>query len=103
MGVSYLVCLGRDPWKELVGALEAEIWVTPSVPEEPVSESDEQMQIEEAHLEEGMASGQPGCRQMSVRPETRHRRWAAHWDDDAVWGDLDADGLRRLKRLLGGA
>jgi hypothetical protein len=99
LGLSYLVCLGRDLWKELIAVVEAETWETAPVADEP---SDEEPQIDEGQPEDDADTGEPGRPEFSVLPETRHRRWAAPWDEDTIWGDPDPEIQRRLKRLLGG-
>jgi hypothetical protein len=100
LGLGYLVCLGRDLWKELVAVVEGEIWGTAPVVEDP---ADEELQIDAAQSEDDTDTNKPGGPELSVRPEARHRRWAAHWDEDTIWGDPDPEIRRRLKRLLGGS
>jgi hypothetical protein len=103
LGVSYLVCLGRDLWKELIAVVEGETWAAAPTAVEPAGEAEGEPEIDEAPSEDLEDADDLGYPRMSVRPETRHRRWAALWDEDAVWGDPDPATRRRLKRLLGGA
>jgi hypothetical protein len=95
--------LGRDLWKELIAVVEGETWAWAPTAVEPVGEAEGEPEIDEAPSEDLEDADDLGYPRMSVRPETRHRRWAALWDEDAVWGDPDPATRRRLKRLLGGA
>ena len=101
-GVSYLVCLGRDLWKELVGVVEAEAWGSSPAVEDPVHEV-AQPPLDEALPEGDDDSGPLGYTRVSIRSEGRYRRWATAWDEDTIWGDPDRETRRRLDRLLGGA
>ena len=103
MGVGYLVCLGRDLWKELVAVVEAQTWAEVPIAAEPATVVEGEPEIGEAPSEDVEDADDVGYPRLSIRPQTRHRRWDAHWDDDAAWGDPDPQIQRRLKRLLGGS
>jgi hypothetical protein len=73
--------LGRDLWKEMIAVVEAETWGTAPAADEP---SDEEPQIDEVGPEDDLDTSEPGRPEVSVLPETRHRRWATPWDEDAT-------------------
>jgi hypothetical protein len=106
LGVSYLVCLGQDLWAELVALVEAE--ALPAVAAEEVlpegaSEAVETEDVQpETCEEEDRYYGSLDLAEIAPS-RARRTRWAAPWQEDDLWGDLDQETRRRLKRLLGGA
>jgi hypothetical protein len=105
LGLSYLVCLGRDLWRELVSVVEAETWSVACIEEDSSDEEGRVPQIDEAQPRD--CDVDIRCHSWldltalpAVRPRQRH--WAMSWDEDVLWGDLDRESRRRLRRLLGG-
>jgi hypothetical protein len=85
--------------------VEAEAWRVAPVAEDPAGEDDKEPEIDEAQPEDrGACTEHPRWLDLAVLPATtaRRRRWHELWDEDVLWGDLDPESRRRLKRLLGG-
>jgi hypothetical protein len=100
-----VACLGRDLWRKLVAVVEAETWQAASVEEDSVDEDDQGPEIDEAQPRDYDADNRcPGRLDLAALPvvRTSRQRWHRVWDEDVLWGDLNPESRRRLKRLLGG-
>jgi hypothetical protein len=68
LGLGYVVCLGRDLWRELVAVLEAETCRTAPGEEDSAGEDDEEPDIDETEPGDcGMDSRCPGRLDLAAR------------------------------------
>ncbi len=105
LGLARLVCLGVDGWDELVGVVKAS-GVYRAV--EVVARAVEEPETEELELPAaGSNELSPGYHGIAFEPDAGQAWWEIErWDEipeeRTVWGDLSAQGRRRLKELLEG-